>query len=232
MGRWWRSLDQGGKIAVIGLVIALFGALPAWLALQTTGQGGVPETTEAAPTSLATETTASNATDATDTMSDTSAASPVAAGTVTKYLSWDSNTSDPQELPYFAGFASDQGPQEINGSQYPRNVTFAFECSTTLDKYADYNLGRHYERFQAVIGPGDTSSQSYRFEIWRDGQPAYSGTLRHGQSKKIDMSVKNVLTLRLSACAVVPEEGGNRGGVYGDPRVIGKASEVPPPTTG
>lgn len=222
MGRWWRSLDQGGKIAVIGLVIALFGALPAWLALRPSGQGGAPEAMEgSSPTSLANPTISL---EPTETTSGASEASTAGAGTVTKYLSWDSSTTDSQQIPWFAGFADNKGPQEINGTLYTQNVTFGYECASNYDTYADYNLGRHYERFQAVIGPGDTTTQSYHFEIWRDSERAYSATLRHGQSRKIDLPINNVLRLRVSACATGSQLIGMWGGVYGDPRVTGKAS--------
>ena len=234
MRRWWRSLDPGAKFGFIGVLVTVVGIVLAtwlgWLALGSSAQGGPPTTKEiAAPTTLAAPTTTSDATDTTPAASETSTA---AAAMVTKYLSSDyEDTLDSQQIPWFAGAVQDQGLQEINGTQYPHNLTFNFECSYFREKYADYNLGKHYERFRAVIGPGDTSTQSYHFEIWRDGERAYSVTLRHGQTRKIDLSVKNVLTLRVGACGLGYEPDFDRGGVYGDPRVIGKASEVPPPTT-
>jgi hypothetical protein len=169
--------------------------------------------------------------DASATSLDATAASTAAAGTVTRYLSFDSSTTDSQQIPWYAGYVSDQGPQDINGMSYPRNLTFTWECSSSSENYADYNLGRHYENFQAVIGPGDTSTQSYHFEVWLDGERAVSATLKHGQSRKINLPVKDVLSLRVAACAMSPEQMSYRGGVFGEPRVIGKAGEVPPPTT-
>jgi hypothetical protein len=226
--RRWRSLSSGDKIAIIGVLVAVFAAVPTWLALRSS-QGEPSNTTESpAPTSLATPTTAF---DATDTTSGTTEASTAVAGMVTRYLTWNDRTDDSQEIPWFDGFVSDQGAQEIDGKPYARNLTFTEDCSSPLHQYADYNLGRHYEKFQATIGPGDTSTQTYHFEISRDGQRAFSGTLRHGQSRNIDLSVRNVLTLRVAACPLEPEPSAYKGGVYGDPRVIGKASEVPPPTT-
>jgi hypothetical protein len=229
--RRWRSLSGTDKIAIIGLLVAVLMGLPAWLAFRPSGQGDPPSTTQgSAPTTAATLTAASNAT---DTTSGTSEASAAAAGMVTRYLSWDSSTSDSQEIPWFAGYVSEAGTQEINGEAYTRNLTFGWECSSPHEKYTDYNLGRHYDRFQATIGPGDRSTQSYHFEVWLDDSKAYSGTLRHGQSKKLDLSVQNVLKLRVGACSLQEDPSSYQsGGVYGDPRVIGKASEVPPPTTG
>jgi hypothetical protein len=228
--RRWRSLSTGDKIAIISVLVAVFAALPTWLALRPSDQGEPPTTTlGSAPTTVAPPTTAF---DGTDTTSGTSEPSAAATGMVTRYLSWDSNTTDSQQIPWFAGYLDNHGPQDINGTSYPQNLTFIWECSTPFEKYVEYNLGRHYERFQAVIGPGDTSTQSYRFEIWLDGERTYSSTLRHGQSRKIDLPLQNVLKLRVGACGLGPEQMPSVGGVYGDPRVIGKADEVPPPTTG
>jgi hypothetical protein len=230
MGRWWRSLGRGDKISITSVFVAVVGiVIPTWLALRPNNQGGPPDTAVEAPTTLASTTTVSDTPDST---SSTTEASTAASGTATKYLSWGQSTTDSQQVPWFAGFADDKGPQEINGTLYPQNVTFGYECASNYDKYADYNLGRHYERFQAVIGPGDTTTQSYHFEIWRDDERAFSATMRHGQSRKIDLPVKNVLKLRVGACATGPQLIGMWGGVYGDARVTGKASEVPPPTTG
>jgi NPCBM/NEW2 domain len=228
MRRWWRSLNRGEKIAIIGVSVTALGVL---VALRPIGEGEPPNTTlGSAPTTFAPPTTAF---DATDTTLGTSEPPTAATGMVTRYLSWNDRTSDSQEIPWFAGFVSEHGTQEINGEAYTRNLTFNNPCSTTLDKAADYNLGRHYERFQATIGPGDKSTQSYRFEVWLDDRKAYSGTLRHGQSKNLDLSVQNVLKLRVGACSLQDDPSAYQsGGVYGDPQVTGKASEVPPPTTG
>jgi len=107
-------------------------------------------------------------------------------------------------------------------------------CSDTSDKFVDYNLGRHFDRFTATIGPSDISkSKGYHFEVWKDDQRVFSETLRHGQSKQINMSVKNVLKLRIGACSpdesvILEREGG---GIVGDPQVTGSADKVPPATT-
>jgi hypothetical protein len=233
MQRWWRSLNRGEKIAIIGVVVTALGVL---LALRPSSQGEPPTTTEAsAPTSFAAPTTAFDATETTsgtDTTSGGIEASP--GGMVTKYLSSSSDpgTTDSQEIPWFAGFVNDHGSQDINGTSYTRNLTFNNVCSGPDPTYADYNLGRRYEKFQTVVGPGDTSTQTYHFEIWLDGERKFSLTMRRGQWRKISLPVNNVLTLRVSACNMHFEPLADRGGVYGEPRVTGKASEVPPPTTG
>ena len=237
MGRWWRSSSRGDKIAIIGVLATVLGiVLPIWIAVRPAGGGAPPSTTDgsAATTSTTPDTTADTtdtALDASDTSLDATATSTAAAGTVTRYLSIDSSTTDSQQIPWYAGYVSDQGPQDINGTSYPRNLTFTWECSSSSENYADYNLGRHYENFQAVIGPGDTSTQTYHFEVWLDGERAYSATLKHGQSRKINLPVKDVLSLRVAACGMAAEQMAYRGGVFGEPRVTGKASEVPPPTT-
>jgi hypothetical protein len=237
MGRWWRSSSRGDKIAVIGVLATVVGiVLPLWITLRPTGEGAPPAVTDgSAATTITVPATTADSTDTTLDASGTSLdavdASSEATGTVTRYLAIDSSTTDSQQIPWYAGYVSDQGPQDINGTSYPRNLTFTWECSSSSENYADYNLGRHYENFHAVIGPGDTSTQTYHFEVWLDGEREYSATLRHGQSRKVNLSVKGVLSLRVAACGMKSEQMAYRGGVFGEPRVTGKASEVPPPTT-
>jgi hypothetical protein len=154
--------------------------------------------------------------------------------TAVRFLSNQQDPSDGQEIPFFNGHVEAGGVQEINGKQFVRNLNFGFVCSDTSDKFADYNLGRHFSRFTAVIGPSDISkSQAYHFEVWKDDQRAYSVTLRHGQSRRIDMSIRDVLKLRVAACSsdesvIIEQEGG---GIFGDPQVIGDADKVPPVTS-
>jgi hypothetical protein len=233
LGTWWNGLSDGLKTAVVGGIFAIVAAaIGAAITIAGSSQDRAASATTSPPVATGGLESNPSVSIESTTTSSASEESTAAAGTVTRYLAWDSNPADSQEIPWFAGFVNDEGPQEINGTSYQRNLTFNWECSSPHEKYAEYNLGRHYDRFQAVIGPGDTSTQTYHFEIWLDGEREYSATLRHGQSRKIDLPVKDVLTLRVGACGTEPEQMAYRGGVYGDPRVTGKASEVPPPTTG
>jgi hypothetical protein len=69
--------------------------------------------------------------------------------------------------------------------------------------------------------------------FWRLLRHPQQGTAPRFMTKsQISLPVNNVLTLRVSACNMHFEPLADRGGVYGEPRVTGKASEVPPPTTG
>jgi hypothetical protein len=173
-------------------------------------------------------------TDSTSSPSKNRSTTPPSVASATRFLSNQQDPSDGQEIPYFAGYVEAGGSQEIDGEPFVRNLNFPLVCSDTSDKFADYNLGRDFNRFTAVIGPSDISkSRGYHFEIWKDDQRALSVTLRHGESRRIDMSVRNVLKLRLSVCSpdesVIMETEG--GGIFGDPQVTGDADKVPPVTS-
>ena len=92
-----------------------------------------------------------------------------------RFLSSQSSTSDPEEIPYYNGSAWSSGPQEVNGQQFVRNVNFPRVCADTSPKFADYNLGRHFRIFATTIGPSDISkSAGYQFEVWNDEQRVFS----------------------------------------------------------
>jgi len=153
---------------------------------------------------------------------------------VTRTLASQSTTNgadDPSTIGYFSGYVESESPQEINGTPFARNLNFPLVCSDTSDKFADYNLGRHFETFTATIGPSDISkSKRYQFEIWTDDQRVWSKVLGHGQAEKVNIPVRNVLKLRLAACSldetVIMEREG--GGIFGDPQVHGTSDKVPP----
>lgn len=144
----------------------------------------------------------------------------------------DSFDNSAHEIPYFNGFVEPASPQEVNGQQFARNLNFGFTCSDTSSKFADYNLGRHFDTFSTTLGLSDISkSAGYQFEIWKDGRRVYVATLHRGQSRRIKMSVKGILSLRLGSCSVddsvIMEESG--GGIFGDPQVTGRARNIPNP---
>jgi hypothetical protein len=154
--------------------------------------------------------------------------------TVTKFLGQNPiQTDDPDVLPPVDGYIGSAGPQSINGVQFTRSLNFTFACADNYQKFADYNLGRHYDKFTTTVGPSDVSkSKGYHFEVWKDSHRFISITLALGSSKRIDMPVKGVLRLKIVACATdnggYPDSDG--GGIFGDPQVAGKASEVPDTT--
>jgi hypothetical protein len=156
---------------------------------------------------------------------------------VTYFLTSQSGTNidtSTNEIPYFNGYVESASPQEVNGQEFARNLNFGLVCSDTSSKFADYNLGRHFDTFTTTAGLSDISkSAGYQFEIWKDGLRVFVATLHRGQAKRLKISVKGVLTLRLGACSVdesvIMEESG--GGIFGDPEVVGKAQNIPTPAS-
>ena len=156
---------------------------------------------------------------------------------VTYFLASQSGTSidtSTNEIPYFNGYVESASPQEVNGQQFARNLNFGLVCSDTSSKFADYNLGRHFDTFTTTVGLSDISrSAGYQFEIWKDGTRVFVATLHRGQARRLKIPVKGILTLRLGACSVdesvIMEESG--GGIFGDPAVTGKARNIPSPAS-
>lgn len=170
-------------------------------------------------------------------IASTSPATNPASQPVTYFLASQASTefdNSTNEIPYFNGFVEPASPQEVNGEEFSRNLNFGLVCSDTSPKFADYNLGRHFDTFSTTIGLSDISkSAGYQFEIWKDGQRVYVTTLHRGQSRHVEMTVKGVLTLRLASCSVdesvIMEESG--GGIFGDPEVTGQAQNIPSPAS-
>lgn len=216
---WSRS----EKLALLGVIIGALSLVAAWLALRQ------PSGHEASGRGTSTITIPPSTINSTEQPSTTSALA-AAAGKVTRFLA-GSLTDDTDAISPFDGQAQEVGAQEVNGRQFARSIVFNFGCSMVMAN-TSYNLGRHYDRLRTTIGEGDESTivKGYRFEIWLDGRLAYSATLRRGQSRNVDVSVKQVLTAKLAACSLDGNENGS-GGVFGDPRVIGDADKVPTSTT-
>ncbi|MEV4260587.1 NPCBM/NEW2 domain-containing protein [Kribbella sp. NPDC049584] len=156
------------------------------------------------------------------------------AGAVTRFLSTRSLNDGqalPDEVASVNGFPSvREGPQDIRGVTYSRNVTFGLVCTDSSDKFLEYNLGGYFDRFTAVVGISDISkSRKYHFEVETDDRRVVNLTLLRGQSKKLSIPVANVLRLRLSACSIdeSPILEDRTGGVFGDAAVTGSSAKVP-----
>lgn len=217
-GDRWGLAKWAAVATIIGTIVAIIGLF------VTKGGRDAPASFIPVPTD------ARQPAASADPNSTGSPANTTTTSSVIRYLSHQSYTNDPEEIPYFNGYAEGPGSQEVNGEQFVRSINFPYACSVTSGKFADYNLGRHFRNFVTTIGPSDISkSEGYNFEIWNDDQRVFSTTLRHGESRKIDISVQGVLKLRLAACSVgfsgYPEDKG--GGIFGDPKVIGDADKVP-----
>ncbi len=127
------------------------------------------------------------------------------------------------------------GSGSISGTKLPHSIMLRarFYEPTNVAR-AEYDLGRHYRRFQAAVGLSDDaiSSSVYQIEIYGDGRRMASQTVRLGNSVPIDLDITGILRLRLSITRV---EGDIRNGccsykstsVFGDARITGIQGEVP-----
>ncbi len=201
MGRWWRSLDQGAKIAVIGVVVAVLTGVPAWLTLRPSGQGEPPSTTDgSAPTSLAAPTTTSDAT-------DTSATSNLAASDKSTVYLTDLPMVDEVNSFSYAEAGS------IAGKEYPHSVTLD-PANVTYKSSASFDLGGHYTRLKATVGFLSTSPEGYKlpYEFYANGQSVKRGTLTLFRAVPIDLDVGGVQRLKfavtLPAGAYYPDANG------------------------
>jgi hypothetical protein len=101
----------------------------------------------------------------------------------------DTSTSDPYDSRETAS---------INGADHPHSQGAQF-CFGDKDRKWEYDLGRKYARFHAVVGLDDDSATEtvVRYEVIGDGRVLYSQDVGFGMSLPVDVSVENVLRLRL-----------------------------------
>lgn len=99
--------------------------------------------------------------------------------------------------------APESGNESVNGVRYPRSVAWML-CNADDTEMTEYDLGRDYRRFRAVLGLSDdsTSGSVERFELSVDGRVAFQRGITLGESQTIDMNVTGVLRLRVVATAV------------------------------
>lgn len=101
-------------------------------------------------------------------------------------------------------YAKDTDPYDgreiasIAGEQYSHSQGARF-CYGDDDRVWDYNLGKQYDRFRAIVGLDDKSASeaTVRFEIFADGRSVFLEDATLGQSYVVDESVSDVLRLRL-----------------------------------
>lgn len=109
----------------------------------------------------------------------------------------------------------------INGTDYPHSQGARF-CSGDTDRKWEYNLGRRYAQFHAVVGLDDRSASEtvVRYEVVGDGRTLYSQDVGFGTSMPVDVSVQDVLRLRL-VTTLLSEEGtcGNATAQWGEARI-------------
>jgi hypothetical protein len=218
--RRWRSLSTGDKIAIISVLVAVFAALPTWLALRPSGQGEPPTTTlGSAPTTVASPTTAFDATDT------SAAANPAASDKSTVYLA---------DLPMVDELDSNAYAQagSIGGKEYPHSVTLD-PTNPTYKSSASFDLGGHYTRLKASVGLLSTSPEGYRlsYEFYGNGQSIKKGMLTLFRAVPIDLDVRGVQRLKFAVSLPAGADYAAASGVQavlGDPTLTVDSTNPPP----
>lgn len=123
------------------------------------------------------------------------------------------------------------GTASVSGDVYLHSVMARQGlCSgEAKQSFAEYNLGRAYERFTANAGLSDTNrraSHRVRFEVIVDGQQIFDVTLTAGQVAQVDEPITGGLRLRLQVTFFADGECSNRDDF--DQAVFGDAALVPP----
>jgi hypothetical protein len=91
--------------------------------------------------------------------------------------------------------------------------------------WAEFDLGRDYDRFRTTVGLADRSpvtDRTVRFSVIGDGATLYTTTVDFGEAVDIDVNVTDVLRLRLDV-GVIRNAGSSTGTyvVWGDPTIGG-----------
>lgn len=91
------------------------------------------------------------------------------------------------------------GPQDLSGTTYDDSLTAELQSCFGPQLSIEYDLGRDFNRFRAVVGLSDdsNSSGSVRFETIVDGERVDDRRLSLGDSQLVDVSVADGLRLEL-----------------------------------
>lgn len=126
------------------------------------------------------------------------------------------------------------GSVTLKGKQYPHGFSWQDDCYTDSLTVA-YDLGTHYRRLRATVGQVDSSSSSTgvgQVEVFGDGKKLWTQSIEFGKPVALDLDVSGVLRLELKINPTMsPECGSSTFYAFGDPRLLGRSSEVPSPTT-
>ena len=109
----------------------------------------------------------------------------------------------------------DGGSWTVNGSA----LANSYGNGLLENGSADFNLGRKFKRFQAVVGLSDDSpvDELVEFKVYLDGRVAYDKSLQLGTSDALSIDVSGVFRLSISAVAKYMTYPGNA--VWGDARL-------------
>lgn len=187
--------------ALIGAVGTIIAALITVYLGQATGVvsvvlGPPPTTTVTAPGSTITVTTPSTA------PSTTTTGSVGPSGAEFDHL------TDPDVFDLTDSSGAHAEITKINGKTYSQSVAIYVRDDGSRG-FATYVIGRHYTRFQSVVGIGDTAESKYRAEITItiDGEQRFKRVVRKGESIPIDLNTTGAYEITLAAT--------NLGGAYG-----------------
>ncbi|WP_243657422.1 serine/threonine-protein kinase [Parafrankia sp. BMG5.11] len=137
------------------------------------------------------------------------------------------------------------GQATVGGVAQPRSliinaVAYSYHEEPLKVGQVEFDLGRHFLRFQTTVGLADdaTSSVKYLVEVHGDGRRLTEYTLGLGEAEQVDLDVTGILRLRLSTTLLGEEETVDSSyayyrssTVFGDARVIGRQGAVPPNPT-
>jgi NPCBM/NEW2 domain len=223
MGKWWRARSWEQKLGLITLLVTILGSLvvPFYLDQRdggdaqpappaTTGAAALPTTTGAPPV------TESSVTDPTV----AEAAAPLTPdGKVLRYLS---------DMDRVEGNSPNRGSFIVNGVPHAHSIAHTQYGSSTA---TEYDLGRAFETFETTIGLRDDSSAtgSAKFEVFLDGRSTTARTVAFGRAVDLRVPVTGVLRLRLVVTPLNPESP-RIYSTWGDARLLGDPSKVPPTT--
>lgn len=116
-----------------------------------------------------------------------------------------------------------EGVERISGDVYENSL--ACNIYDERSGWAEFDLGRDYDRFRATIGQGDDSpatSRTVRFSVIGDGQTLYSTNVNFGQAIDVDVDVTGVLRLRLDMGVIQDADSFQETiVVWGDPTIGG-----------
>lgn len=91
---------------------------------------------------------------------------------------------------------------DINGESYNRSIVYTcfVYCDDSSPAYIEYNLGREYSRFTAVVGVDDNTDNGEQVGVFRaygDGELLEERSAGLGEPSNVDIAVDGVLRLRL-----------------------------------
>jgi hypothetical protein len=114
----------------------------------------------------------------------------------------------------------DTSTVEINGEGFAQSVTLIVNAAGPVNS-AEYNLGRHWDRFSATGGLRDDSPTGGKltFEVSVDGKQQYRQTIPLGGSQNVDLDVSNALRLKLTVTYSGQDAGSSYYGSWGNARL-------------